>query len=74
MKKNNSDIDNDKNNIDDNVENIIKKVENIQNDRVLKLLNSNTEDPYIIWDNSTRNELLEFVEKHRNSAQNTVFL
>jgi DnaJ family protein C protein 13 len=43
-----------------------------ENDRVLKILNSNTEDPYIIWDNATRAELLDFVEKHRSSSVNTV--
>lgn len=43
-----------------------------RNDRVLKLLNSNIEDPYIIWDNSTRTELLDFVETHRSSNINTV--
>ncbi|VDK82276.1 unnamed protein product, partial [Litomosoides sigmodontis] len=41
------------------------------NDHVLKILNSNTEDPYLIWDNSIRNELLEFVEYHRTSTSNT---
>ncbi|EFO23478.1 hypothetical protein LOAG_05008 [Loa loa] len=41
------------------------------NDRVLKILNSNTEDPYLIWDNGIRNELLEFVEYHRTSTSNT---
>ncbi|KAK6107132.1 DnaJ domain family protein [Brugia pahangi] len=40
------------------------------NDRVLKILNSNTEDPYLIWNNSIRNELLEFVEYHRTSVSN----
>ncbi|CAD5207181.1 unnamed protein product [Bursaphelenchus okinawaensis] len=39
-------------------------------DEVLKVLNSNTEDPYIIWDNGTRAELLDFVEKQRNSPEN----
>ncbi|MGH0172786.1 UNVERIFIED_CONTAM: hypothetical protein FKN15_063892 [Acipenser sinensis] len=29
---------------------------------VLKLLNSNTENPYLIWNNGTRAELLEFLE------------
>lgn len=43
-----------------------------ENDRVLKILQSNTEDPYIIWDNATRAELSDFVEKHRNSSVNTV--
>uniref|UniRef100_A0A915PRU8 J domain-containing protein n=1 Tax=Setaria digitata TaxID=48799 RepID=A0A915PRU8_9BILA len=41
------------------------------NDHVLKILNSNTENPYLIWDNSVRNELLEFVEYHRTSTSNT---
>ncbi|KAL3999076.1 DnaJ domain family protein [Acanthocheilonema viteae] len=41
------------------------------NDHVLKILNSNTEDPYLIWDNGIRNELLEFVEYHRTSTSNT---
>uniref|UniRef100_A0A915P4T0 J domain-containing protein n=1 Tax=Meloidogyne floridensis TaxID=298350 RepID=A0A915P4T0_9BILA len=41
-----------------------------RNDFVLKLLNSNTFDPYLIWDNSTRAELLDFVELHRNSNDN----
>lgn len=43
-----------------------------RNDSVLKLLNSNSEDPYLVWDNSTRAELLDFVDKHRNSNENTV--
>ncbi|KAI6178098.1 DnaJ-like protein subfamily C member 13 [Aphelenchoides besseyi] len=42
-----------------------------ENDRVLKILNSNIEDPYIIWDNATRAELLDFVERHRTSTENT---
>lgn len=42
--------------------------------KTLKLLNSNCETPYLIWDNSTRAELLEFVEKHRNSTLQTVNL
>ncbi|VDM24192.1 unnamed protein product [Toxocara canis] len=44
---------------------------NNDNDFVLKLLNSNTENPYLIWDNATRAELLEFVEYHRTSNANT---
>ena len=43
-----------------------------RNDFVLKLLNSNTEDPYLIWDNATRAELLDFVERHRASNENIV--
>ncbi|CEF67733.1 DnaJ homolog subfamily C member 13 [Strongyloides ratti] len=40
------------------------------NDKVLKVLNTNTENPYIIWDNSTRAEVLDFVEKNRTSPVN----
>ncbi|XP_077365120.1 dnaJ homolog subfamily C member 13 isoform X1 [Festucalex cinctus] len=32
---------------------------------VLKLLNSNTENPYLIWNNGTRAELLEFLESQQ---------
>uniref|UniRef100_A0A915DGH0 J domain-containing protein n=1 Tax=Ditylenchus dipsaci TaxID=166011 RepID=A0A915DGH0_9BILA len=32
---------------------------------------SNTEDPYIVWDNATRAELLDFVDRHKNSTENT---
>ncbi|CAD6190910.1 unnamed protein product [Caenorhabditis auriculariae] len=41
------------------------------NDMVLKTLNSNLENPYIIWDNGTRVEVLEFVERHRTSNEPT---
>ncbi|PIC50764.1 hypothetical protein B9Z55_000154 [Caenorhabditis nigoni] len=39
------------------------------NDMVLKTLNSNLENPYMIWDNGTRAEVLEFVERHRTSNE-----
>ncbi|XP_056440183.1 dnaJ homolog subfamily C member 13-like [Gadus chalcogrammus] len=32
---------------------------------VLKLLNSNSENPYLIWNNGTRAELLEFLEEQQ---------
>uniref|UniRef100_A0AC35U0N7 J domain-containing protein n=1 Tax=Rhabditophanes sp. KR3021 TaxID=114890 RepID=A0AC35U0N7_9BILA len=38
------------------------------NTKVLKTLTTNTEDPYLIWDNATRAELLDFVEGHRLSS------
>uniref|UniRef100_A0A8R1HPJ1 J domain-containing protein n=1 Tax=Caenorhabditis japonica TaxID=281687 RepID=A0A8R1HPJ1_CAEJA len=41
------------------------------NDMVLKTLNSNLENPYMIWDNGTRAEVLEFVERHRTSNEAT---
>ncbi|KPP77846.1 dnaJ-like subfamily C member 13-like, partial [Scleropages formosus] len=34
---------------------------------VLKLLNSNSENPYLIWNNGTRAELLEFLEGQQES-------
>ena len=33
--------------------------------QVLKLLNSNSENPYLIWNNGTRAELLEFLEEQQ---------
>ena len=35
--------------------------------QVLKLLNSNSENPYLIWNNGTRAELLEFLEEQQES-------
>ncbi|WKX89857.1 hypothetical protein Q1695_009030 [Nippostrongylus brasiliensis] len=40
-------------------------------DMILKTLNCNTENPYLIWDNGTRAEVLEFVERHRTSREQT---
>ncbi|XP_030062368.1 dnaJ homolog subfamily C member 13 isoform X1 [Microcaecilia unicolor] len=34
---------------------------------ILKMLNSNTESPYLIWNNGTRAELLEFLESQQES-------
>ncbi|XP_016365792.1 dnaJ homolog subfamily C member 13-like [Sinocyclocheilus rhinocerous] len=34
---------------------------------VLKLLNSNSETPYLIWNNGTRAELMEFLEEQQES-------
>ncbi|XP_077081132.1 dnaJ homolog subfamily C member 13 isoform X1 [Siphateles boraxobius] len=34
---------------------------------VLKLLNSNSENPYLIWNNGTRSELMEFLEEQQES-------
>lgn len=35
---------------------------------VLKMLNSNSESPYLVWDNGTRAELVGFLEEQRDSA------
>ncbi|OQR69176.1 dnaJsubfamily C member 13-like [Tropilaelaps mercedesae] len=34
---------------------------------ILKILNSNTENPYLIWDNSARAELTEYLERQQKS-------
>uniref|UniRef100_A0A6P7GW87 DnaJ homolog subfamily C member 13-like n=1 Tax=Diabrotica virgifera virgifera TaxID=50390 RepID=A0A6P7GW87_DIAVI len=36
-------------------------------EEILKILNSNTETPYLIWDNGTRAELMDFLETQRNN-------
>lgn len=33
----------------------------------MKILNSNSETPYLIWDNGTRAELMDFLETQRNN-------
>lgn len=40
--------------------------------QLLKLFNANTENPYLIWDNSTRAELTDFVESNQESIVKTV--
>lgn len=35
---------------------------------VLKLLTSNTRNPYIIWDNATRSQLVDFLESQRSKS------
>ena len=39
---------------------------------LLKILNSNTENPYLIWDNATRAELLEFLTDQQEKKIKTV--
>ena len=36
------------------------------------MLNSNTENPYLIWDNATRAELTEFLEREQSRKIETV--
>lgn len=35
-------------------------------EEVLKILNSNSETPYLVWDNGTRAELMDFLETQRS--------
>ena len=35
--------------------------------KLLKILNSNTENPYLIWDNRTRAELIQYLETQQQS-------
>ena len=39
---------------------------------LLKILNSNTENPYLIWDNATRAELIEFLTDQQEKKIKTV--
>lgn len=36
---------------------------------ILKVLNSNSETPYLVWNNTTRAELTDFLETQRNSRE-----
>lgn len=36
---------------------------------ILKLLNSNSQNPYLLWDNGTRAELLDFLETQKQSRR-----
>lgn len=36
--------------------------------QILKVLTSNSETPYLIWDNSTRAELIDYLETQRQSV------
>ena len=40
--------------------------------QLLKLLNSNTENPYLIWDNATRAQLMEYLLDQQQKMIKTV--
>ncbi|XP_066249736.1 dnaJ homolog subfamily C member 13 [Euwallacea similis] len=42
-------------------------------EEILKILNSNSETPYLIWDNGTRSELVEFLNSQVNSRDRVDF-
>ena len=42
--------------------------------QLLKILNSNTENPYLIWDNATRQQLNEFLLDQQQKMIKTVSL
>ncbi|XP_022662013.1 dnaJ homolog subfamily C member 13-like [Varroa jacobsoni] len=46
---------------------VVRKLGNSEPSSILKVLNSNTENPYLIWDNSTRAELTEYLEQQQKS-------
>lgn len=55
---------------------IARKLGKEEPHEVLKLLNSNTENPYLIWDNGTRAELIEYLEanqKEKSDAKDQTF-
>lgn len=41
--------------------------------QILKVLTSNTRNPYLIWDNGTRAQLVEFLETQRTTATKETF-
>ncbi|KFO32708.1 DnaJ like protein subfamily C member 13, partial [Fukomys damarensis] len=46
---------------------VARKLAVVSATEILKMLNSNTENPYLIWNNSTRAELLEFLESQQEN-------
>ncbi|XP_026537495.1 dnaJ homolog subfamily C member 13 isoform X2 [Notechis scutatus] len=50
---------------------ITRKLAVVSPAEILKTLNSNTESPYLIWNNQTRVELLEFLESQQESMIKT---
>lgn len=46
---------------------LAKQLNSLPASEVLKLLNSNTENPYLIWDNATRAELMEYLKTEQRS-------
>ncbi|KAL1130026.1 hypothetical protein AAG570_012969 [Ranatra chinensis] len=57
---------------------LAKQFANEQPHQLLKMLTCNSENPYLLWNNSTRAELLEFLEKQQSfrgqhSLDNVVF-
>ncbi|XP_059089728.1 dnaJ homolog subfamily C member 13-like [Tigriopus californicus] len=50
---------------------IVSKMALRETEEVLKLLNSNSETPYLVWDNGTRAELTDFLETESTSSVRT---
>ncbi|XP_025080789.1 dnaJ homolog subfamily C member 13-like isoform X2 [Pomacea canaliculata] len=44
---------------------LARKLANPNTSELLKILNSNTENPYLIWDNATRAQLVEYLEDNQ---------
>ncbi|KAG5881132.1 hypothetical protein JTB14_020836 [Gonioctena quinquepunctata] len=49
------------------------QLESEKPEEILKILNSNSTSPYLLWDNGTRAELLEYLEIQRNSRNEIDF-
>ena len=47
---------------------LARQLQNNKPHEVLKMLNSNSENPYLVWNNGTRSELTKFLEEQRDSA------
>ncbi|GJQ87934.1 putative dnaJ homolog subfamily C member [Trypoxylus dichotomus] len=50
---------------------LANKLSDDKPEEILKTLNSNCETPYLIWDNGTRAELIDFLETQRQDREST---
>ncbi|XP_067952104.1 dnaJ homolog subfamily C member 13-like [Watersipora subatra] len=50
---------------------LAKKLSSADPTEVLKVLNSNTENPYLLWDNATRQELTEYLTDQQTKIMKT---
>ncbi|KAM7345045.1 receptor mediated endocytosis 8 isoform 2-T2 [Cochliomyia hominivorax] len=52
---------------------IANKLTKEKDSEILKILTSNTRNPYLIWDNGTRAQLLDFLEQQRSASVKETF-
>lgn len=53
---------------------IVKVLGNQPEQEILKVLNSNTENPYLVWNNGTRAELVEYLRTQQKEKIRSVSL
>ncbi|KAI9580597.1 hypothetical protein GQX74_011267 [Glossina fuscipes] len=52
---------------------IANKLTKEKDSEILKMLTSNTRNPYLIWDNGTRAQLIDFLDQQRGAATKETF-